>query len=198
MAITILVRNPNAAHEGCRILYHDIGDYLNREEKLEILREAGSIAGIEDWQEIAPDKHNDWIGQRDEAFQRLYPMGSKEAKAGRADNAIFRLYSRGFATSRDAYIYNFSRDACATNARAMVGDYMTATQVREEHPEYGIDDAVREHSSGLHWDDKLKRLNQRRVRVNFADDYIREVAYRPFVKQHLYADQVFSQRPALT
>ena len=30
----ILVRNPNAEHDGCRILYRDIGDYLKREEKL--------------------------------------------------------------------------------------------------------------------------------------------------------------------
>ena len=46
VAITILVRNPEAAHDGCRILYRDIGDYLKREEKLAILRKAGSIVGI--------------------------------------------------------------------------------------------------------------------------------------------------------
>ena len=58
VAITILVRNPECrSHEGCRILYHDIGDYLKREKKLEILREAKSIAGISDWQTITPDRH---------------------------------------------------------------------------------------------------------------------------------------------
>ena len=51
VAITILVRNPDAAHDGCRILYRDIGDYLKREKKLAILRKAGSIAGIEDWRD---------------------------------------------------------------------------------------------------------------------------------------------------
>ncbi len=30
IAITILVRNPNSEHEGCRILYRDVGDYLTR------------------------------------------------------------------------------------------------------------------------------------------------------------------------
>ena len=90
VAVTILVRNPNAAHNGCRILYRDIGDYLKREEKLKILREAGSISGIDDWREITPDQHNDWIGQRDEAFQKLYPTGSKEAKAGRTDEATIQ------------------------------------------------------------------------------------------------------------
>ena len=54
VAITILVRNPEAVHDGCRILYRDIGDYLRREEKLAVLREAGSIAGIEDWRTITP------------------------------------------------------------------------------------------------------------------------------------------------
>ena len=80
-------------HDGCRILYRDIGDYLRREEKLAVLREAGSIAGIEDWRTITPDRHHDWIGQRSEEFQKLYPVGSKAAKAGRTDEAIFTLYS---------------------------------------------------------------------------------------------------------
>ena len=65
---------------------------MSREEKLEILRGAGSIAGIQDWQEITPDRHHDWIGQRDEAFQEFYPMGSKAAKGGRGrrSDTIFK------------------------------------------------------------------------------------------------------------
>ena len=65
VAVTILVRNPDADHDGCRIRYHDIGDYLTREKKLDMVREAGSIAGIEDWQTITPDRHHDWVGQRE-------------------------------------------------------------------------------------------------------------------------------------
>ena len=50
VAITIFVKNPNATHEGCKIHYRDIGDYLTREQKLEALTEAVSIKGISDWQ----------------------------------------------------------------------------------------------------------------------------------------------------
>ncbi len=39
VAITILVRNPDAGHEGCQILYRDVGDYLNRDDKLAMLRD---------------------------------------------------------------------------------------------------------------------------------------------------------------
>ena len=47
VAITILVKNPNATHEGCKIHYRDIGDYLTREQKLEALTEAVSIKGYQ-------------------------------------------------------------------------------------------------------------------------------------------------------
>ena len=143
VAITILVKNPNAEHDGCRILYRDIGDYLKQEEKLEILREAVSISGISDWEEITPDKHYDWIRQRDPAFEKFYPMGSKEETGGEANDAIFGLYSQGLNTSRDPYIYNFSRDACAERGLRMTEDYLAAVEemvqrqlsVLDEHPD---------------------------------------------------------------
>ena len=154
VAITILVRNPNADRESCRILYHDIGDYLKREEKFSKLREAGSISGIDNWREITPDKHHDWISQRDEEFQKLYPMGSKDAKAGKTDDTIFKLYSRGLATGRDAYIYNFSRVACARNARATMNEYLGALQELSagNQGSLKLDEIVERHSSNVRWD----------------------------------------------
>lgn len=200
VAITILVRNPNASHEGCRINYRDIGDYLKREDKLKILREAGSISGIKDWQTIKPDRHHDWIGQRDEAFQSFYPIGSKETKAGKTNNAVFKLYSNGYKTGRDAYVYSFSHNNCAKNARNMVNDYLGALlelKGKRNH-EVILDDVTRQYSSNLRWDDKLKQQVKRLLTTEFSKKYVRKVAYRPFVKQYLYADRTFSQRPGLT
>ena len=62
VAITIFVKNPNATHDGCKIHYRDIGDYLTREQKLEALTEAVSIKGISDWQAITPNEDYDWVG----------------------------------------------------------------------------------------------------------------------------------------
>ena len=83
VAITIFVKNPNATHDGCKIHYRDIGDYLTREQKLEALQEAVSIKGFSDWQTITPDEHHDWIEKRNDAFAKFYPIGSKETKAGK-------------------------------------------------------------------------------------------------------------------
>ena len=194
VAITILVRNPNSKHEGCRILYRDVGDYLKREEKLAILRDVSSIAGIDDWQQITPDRHDDWIGQRDEVFQALYPLGSKAAKAGKSDETIFRLFSNGYKTSRDAYIYNFSRDACAENARRMVGDYTGAMRVREARPEYTVDEAASQHSRHVRWDQALLDNLSRAKTVTYSPARIWTTQYRPFVKQYCYVDYVLVNR----
>ena len=194
VAITILVRNTNADHNGCRILYRDIGDYLKREEKLAILKEAGSINGIDDWRVITPDKHHDWIDQRDETFQALYPMGSKEAKAGKADNAIFKLFSNGYKSGKDHYVYNFSWDVCATNARLMVNDYNNAMEVQKAHPEYEIDEITNRNSSNIKWDQTLKNRLRRRVELVYSEVCIWDTQYRPFVKQRCYVDYFFAQR----
>ena len=64
IAISILIKDGSDEH---KIHYADIGDYLSRDEKLSILKNAESIKGI-DWQEITPDENNDWINQRDSNY----------------------------------------------------------------------------------------------------------------------------------
>ena len=49
------------------IHYHDIGDYLSREEKLKIIDDFGDIAHI-NWQLLTPDQHGDWLNKRDSEF----------------------------------------------------------------------------------------------------------------------------------
>jgi predicted helicase len=198
VAITILVKNSNAAHDKCRIHYQDIGDYLNREEKLTALREAMSISGFSNWQEITPDKHNDWIGQRNDAFSRFYPLGSQEAKAGKADDTIFRLYSLGVVTGRDAYIYNFSREVCAENARRMAKDYLGAFSAVGENSDVMLDEVLRLHSSNLKWNRELEKNLKRKKKTEFEEGYIRKVLYRPFVATNCYADYTFIQMKYLT
>ena len=190
VAITILVRNPYAGHKGCRILYRDIGDYLKRQDKLSILREAKSIAGIDDWRKITPDPHHDWIDQRSEAFQKLYPMGSKRTKSGKSGEAIFKLYSNGYKTSRDAYLYNFSSKACAANAHAMVEDYLGAAGKREQNPGLTVGEITGRYSSHVRWDRELKNNLRRRKAVTYSLDNIWTTQYRPFVKQHCYVEYV--------
>ncbi len=194
VAITLLVKNPNATHEGCKIQYRDIGDYLTREKKLEALSKAKSIKGFSDWQTIIPDEHHDWIEQRNDAFSDFYALGSEATKAGKADDAIFVLYSRGYATGRDAYIYNFSHDTCVKSAQQMTQDYINALSDLETISELSVDEAALRHSSNLKWDFNLKENLKRKKATEFDGEYIQKVVYRPFVATNCYANYIFAQR----
>ncbi len=152
-----------------------------------------TFSGLSDWSTITPDKHHDWIGQRNEAFAKFYPIGSENAKAGKADDAIFSLYSLGLATDRDTYIYNFSRSACAKNAKRMTQDYRAAVSELEENSELSIDEIARRHSSHVKWNRELKNNLKRKKKTEFEENYIRKSMYRPFIATNCYADYTFSQ-----
>ena len=193
VAITILVKDLNTKQGDCSIHYRDIGGGLRREEKLEKLKEAVSVTGFSDWQMVKPNKYHEWIGQRSDAFQHFYPLGSEDARAGRADDAIFRLYSLGLATGRDPYIYNFSRDACIGNARQMTQDYLAALSELKANPELTVDEVASRHNSNIKWNRELKNNLKRKKETKFMENYVRKAAYRPFIATNCYADYTFSQ-----
>ena len=65
---------------GATIYYHDIGDYLSREQKLDIIRKARSINGVK-WTELHPDEHGDWINHRNGKFAEFIPLGYNSSQA---------------------------------------------------------------------------------------------------------------------
>ncbi len=191
VAITILIKNANAPNNECRIYYRDIGRNLKRKEKLEKLQQAKSISGFTDWQLIKPDAHHDWIRQRNDVFTEFYPMGTEEAKKGKADNAIFQMYSLGVSTNRDAYVYNFSRDTLAKNALQMTQDYLSALREFSENPQRTVDQVVEHYTENVKWNRELKNNLKRQTETAFDAKYIRRCMYRPFIATHFYADYTF-------
>ena len=192
VAITILVKNPNAAGDGCRIYYRDIGDNLKSEEKLAILKEAHLISGFTDWQEVIPDQYHDWIRQRSPEFDQFYALGSENSKKGLPDDTIFSLYSLGRQTTKDLYVYNFSRASCIENARKMTEDYLAAISDLETNPELSVAEASRRHSSNIMWVSNLMKKLERKHRTEFDEAYIRKIMFRPFIPTYCYTDNTFA------
>jgi len=189
VSITILVRNPERKNQSCRIRYRDIGDYLKRKQKLEFLKKSVSICGIKDWVNIIPNQYHDWINQRDQSFNDLISLGSKAGKKGKPDCTIFRQYSAGIKTNRDAYIYNFSKNTCADNAKLMIQNYQSALSELGDYPtEEEVSAASHRNSSNIHWENTLKENLKQKISIKFLSSKIRNAHYRPFVKQHCYLE----------
>ena len=124
LSSSLFVKNPAKRRGKADIQYHDIGDYLNRDAKLDIINKAGDITGL-DWQIITPNEEGDWLNQRNPHFETFIELGNDEVKRGKSitPQTIFHSFSRGVATSRDAWVYNFGRDEVANNMERMIAHY---------------------------------------------------------------------------
>lgn len=197
VTITILVKNPNTLSDDCIIHYRHIGYYLTREQKLKALREAISIKGFSDWRTISPqrhDRHSNWIQQRSEVFKQFYPLASQSSWwADGTSDAIFNLYSRGIRTSRDTYIHNFSREACAQNAQRMIQHYLIALSELEANPDLIENVETRRNAFNFRWDQEIENNLRQRRTTEFNESNIRKIAYSHFIKMNCYVDNIFIQ-----
>jgi predicted helicase len=196
IAISILVKNPKAEQQG-QIFIHDIGDYLSREQKLETIKDFGSIKTITDsktWSVITPDGHGDWLRQRDESFNQFIALGSKEK--GNQASVLFANYSRGLETGRDAWVYNSSKVLLDQNIRRMIG-FFNAEVERIDSTFAGIekrarDDVVKDFvsvdSTKISWTSSLLSAAARGERITFQESSLGIGIYRPFTKQWLVYD----------
>lgn len=175
VAITILVKNPKK--KKCTIHYKDIGDYLDREQKLETVKDVNSITGIKGWKNIIADDHYDWIDQRNSSFTKYRPIGNKYTKYGQNSNSIFKIFSLGTSTNRDVWVYNTSTNILIKNMKKHVEYY---NKLDPSNPK--TDTMSGKLTRGLK--QKLKKQ-----KVGFDKNKIRISLYRPFLKQYLYFDK---------
>ena len=198
IAISILVKNPQAKKQG-QIYFHDIGDYLTREQKLETIAELGSINGIAErqgWQEIIPDEFNDWLNQRDPNFDNYISLGDKKDKDALV---VFENYSNGVKTNRDAWVYNYSIAELERNMKNTIGFYnLEVDKINLQYPnqEKNIDltGVVDTDDTKISWTVNLQNDLKRRKKSEYKNDYIMNALYRPFTKQHLYFDKQWIER----
>lgn len=185
IAISILVKNPHSKEHG-KIYFHDIGDYLSREEKLEIVSDFGSIDGITQragWQTIQPDQFGDWLSQRDPFFDTYMALGNKKDKTSRA---IFSNYSRGAETGRDTWCYNASSTKLEDNIRSMIDVYNDQlTRFQKERPTK-VDDFICLDPKKISWTSSLKSELTREKTLQYDATKVYNALYRPFSKQKTY------------
>lgn len=199
IAISLLVKNPASAQNG-QINFHDIGGYLTREEKLERIRNFGSIAGIEavGWQRITPDQHGDWFKQRDERFGEYIVLGNKE---GNEPATLFTSYSGGVKTNRDAWCYNASKAAVEENMTRMIRFYNSEVKrfaqafpkLDKKAREAKIDGFINTEPTKISWTRGLKQELVKDRCFTFDKVGIVKSLYRPFTKQWLYFNRQFNE-----
>lgn len=190
IAITILVKKPKASDEAARICYHDIGDYLSREEKLRIIRNMGDISNpLMQWVTITPNEHGDWLNKRSEQFKLFTPLGDKDDKKNKKTFFV-PYYSNGLKTQRDPWCYNSSLPIVEKSAKEQIDFY---NEQREKLAKKEITD-VDYSTHKISWTAAVLSDIQKNKPYNIRDCQFRESVYRPFFKQHLLYYRALNER----
>ena len=196
-----------------KIYYYDIGDYLDRQTKLNIIQNFKSIESMEAqglFTLITPNKDYDWINQRDYSFMAYMPMANKKLKEVPlsaipslknrdkidtevfAENYvdIFEMFSMGVVSNRDSWVYNFSAKSLESNMTRMIDNYNAQVAKHKVDSTYQpiIDDTK------IKWTRSLESSFKKGLIFDFNEaGEIIECTYRPFTKCHLYLAKHFNE-----
>lgn len=200
IAITLLVKNPEALQQG-QIYFHDIGEYLSREEKLDKIDDFASISGItssQAWQAIVPDEHGDWLKQRNGSFTDYIVLGDKKG----TDIKLFENFSLGVVTNRDAWCYASSKSAVTEQMTRMIDCYnreldrfnLSNPGLAKKARELLINDFVIADRAKIAWTHNLKQEFASDREFYFDNESLCMAIYRPFNKQWIYYNRKFNER----
>ncbi len=202
--IAIIFFVKDASVKNSTIHYHDIGDYLKREAKLNKLAEFEDLDSVE-FETITPNEKGDWINQREDAFDKLIPL--KRDKKLKIFDTIFDLNSNGVATNRDPWVYNFSPKTLTQSVQKCIDTYNADLKRFNEC----FREAFKQRTKGVKSADLYRHLNDKEIttdktKIAWTDglknkliknenlqesrkERIRLALYRPFNKQWLYWDK---------
>ena len=177
VAITLLIKKEMNDGAG-RIVFHDIGDYLSRTEKLARIAAYGSVSGIAErdgWTPIQPDEHADWLSQRDESYGAFMLASGKKS----AEPTIFAMHTRGVQTTRDAWCFNASKTELWHNVSRAAAAY-------EDYAKGKIPGG--KDATEFSWCEKTRRGAETGKSYTPVKTGLRISAFRPFTKSWLYTD----------
>ncbi len=199
IAIVFFVKDKSAPDN--TIFYYEVEDYLKREAKLNLLANFENL-DLVPFKEITPNNKGDWINQREDAFDKLIPL-----KRDKNSKSIFDINSRGVASGRDPWVYNFSPKILTQSVQKCIDTYNADLKRFNEC----FREAFKQRAKGVKSDKLHKHLNDKEITTDktkiawtdglknklikntnlpeSSEKRVRLSLYRPFNKQWLYWDK---------
>lgn len=186
VAVSILVKDDSDSHE---LHYYDIGDYLSQKDKLKIIEDFTDISSI-DWSTILPDENNDWLNQRDPNYQKYASLAGEST-------SVFNNNSMGILTSRDAWVYGYSKEKVAQNTERLVQNYNNELKRLKNIPVNERKDLLNRKSDYINWSRKLERFAVNDIELEYHQSHLKLSLYRPFTKKWVYHDKALNEEARL-
>ena len=197
VSINILVKSKQHRGQPARLLYSGEVADLNKERTFAFLEEKQHVGNVA-WQALTPDKRHTWLTEDLHTdFDTFIPIGSKAAKASKGDveGTLFKTYSMGVVTSRDAWVCNFNFNALTENMQTMMENYngQVSKWERRSDRNINVNDFIEIDDTKLKWTRSLKSNLKQGKLAKFSTENVRLSLYRPFTKSHLYFHRMMNE-----
>ncbi|GAA9613526.1 hypothetical protein HpVa100_12210 [Helicobacter pylori] len=201
--IAIIFFVKDASVKNGAISYYDIGDYLKREAKLNLLANFENLDSVP-FEKITPNNKGDWINQREDEFEKLIPL-KRDKKL--QNPSVFDINSGGVVSGRDPWVYNFSKDTLMHSVQKCIDTYNADLKCFNAR----FREAFKQRTKGVKKADLYKHLNDREITTDktkiawvqnlktqlikgkklddFSQEKISVSLYRPFNKQYFYYER---------
>ncbi|WRF10576.1 DEAD/DEAH box helicase [Helicobacter pylori] len=201
VAIVFFVKDKSVPNN--TIFYYEVGDYLKREAKLNLLANFENLESVP-FKEITPNDKGDWINQREDGFDKLIPL-KRDKKL--QNDSIFDINSNGVASGRDPWVYNFSPKILTQSVQTCIDTYNADLKRFNER----FREAFKQRTKGIKSADLYKHLNDKEITTDktkiawvqnlktqlikgkklddFSQEKISVSLYRPFNKQYFYYER---------
>lgn len=188
VTITLLVKKEEQTGKAT-IHYAELGDYTNRQEKLDNVSTNRSILGSGlKWETLSPDEKGDWLNQTDSEFDSWIPMSPYE-KFDIKQKSIFITYSNGIKTARDKWLYAYSKSKLTNTVGHKVDFFNQESDRLSKIPTLLSQEAITYNESLFSWArQQIKDVLRGKKYTDNPNSY-RIGAYRPFNKQYVYFDK---------
>ncbi len=130
--------------------------------------------------DIAPDKRNDWLNQSDSNFEKLLPLANRETKFAKTvadEQAVFGLFTNAVKSNRDDWVYDFEVANLRSKALFFADTYNEA-----------LDNNDKSYNPVIKWSRDLRNQFQRGRRIVYSEANRVQSLYRPYVAKHHFAD----------
>ena len=188
VAITILVKNPK--NNKPEVKYKDIGDFLNKKEKIQMITSYKSVANEDiKWSIITPDANNDWVNKNNSLFENYFPINPTK-KFDTKSESFFILNSLGLNSNRDVWVNNFSKKKLNENISLTINFYNEQVKElrkrRKDNPKLKVENFMDNDPTKISWSSSLVPYLDKCVEILHEKTNVKTSMYRPFVKQNLY------------
>ena len=186
VAVLLLVKRPGPVAGPAAIHYYGIGDYLSREQKLEVVGKA-QFDEIE-WADVTPNEQGDWINQRSDAYLGLRPVAVIQSEGAIPSlTPLFESSSFGVTSRSDAWVFNSSGNMLRELVERQVAFYNKQVDGLQEGA-----DAVESDPMQFKWDLAAEQRAKRHLMAEVRPSGFRSAIYRPYFRQHFYMERALT------